>query len=412
MKIGDFARQFNISTHAVRYYINFGLLVPTSRNNQFVFDAEDINDMEEIIKLKQFHFSIKEIHNILSLKRFSNFSNTNDANDYINLLISKKAELFSEQHAINKSIEGINKEIDNVSKKITKHTIKTGLPLSVMQFLYCPYCQKPLNFNDVVIENQQILEGNLNCACGYSADIREGILYTKDSQVSPYDYPDLERKCYKDLTPTTISLLQKSYKWILSQLGRIDLKNKLILESHLNAFCFLYTHFEILDKDAIYILVDSFPEIISMYKEKIDSLGLDLNVLYIVNCSSKYPLKHGCLDVHLDYFSTNEYSLFHEDSNLTTEIIPYFGENSHFIGTFFFLKKNSQSFFELKKQFPQVPNDSYLQPVFKKDMQELPIVLADEEFNGFAIDAGNNQPFPLRCKGEKLGLYSFNYTKI
>lgn len=27
MKIGDFARQFNVSTHAVRYYINMGLLV-------------------------------------------------------------------------------------------------------------------------------------------------------------------------------------------------------------------------------------------------------------------------------------------------------------------------------------------------------------------------------------------------
>lgn len=412
MKIGDFAKQFNISTHAVRYYINTGLLVPTSRNNQYVFDADDIVDMEEIIKLKQLHFSIKETHNILSLKRISNFSNTSDANDYIDVLTAKKTELLSEQYAIIKAIESINSEIDSVSRHVTKKTKKTGVPLSVMQYLYCPYCQKPLNFSDVIIEDQQILEGKLNCNCSYSADIIEGILYTKDSCVSPYDYPDLERRGYKDLTPANISLLQKSYKWIISRLNKIDLANKLVLESHLNAFCFLYTHFDLLEKNATYILVDSFPEIVNMYKDKIDSLNPGQNILYMVNCSSKYPLKHGCLDVHLDYFASNEYSLFHEDSNLTETIMPYFADNSHIIGTFFFLKRNSQSLNEVRKRFPQTPPDSFQHPPFKKSLQELPLILIDEEFNGFAIDTGNHQPFPLFTEGDKLGLYSFDCTKI
>lgn len=411
MKIGDFARHFNISTHAVRYYINIGLLVPTSRNNQFVFDANDMEDMEEILKLKQLYFSIKEIHNILSLKRISNFSNTSDANDYIDVLSQKKSQLLLEQENITRAVDSLHKEMDFVSRRVTKQLFKGGVPISVMQYFYCPFCQKPLDFSNVKIENQQILEGDLSCSCGYSADIRDGVVLTYDSDVSTYDYPDLERKCYKDLTPTTISLLQKSYKWLVNHLNGINLSGKLILESHLNAFCFLYTHFDILDKNAIYVLVDCFPEIINMYKEKIDSLNLGLNILYMVNSSSKYPLKHGCLDVHLDYFSTNEYSLFHENCNLTSTIMPYFGEKSHFLGTFFFLKKNSQSFVELKKRFPQMPNDAFLQPVFKKSIQDLPLSMLDEEYTGFAVNTGNNQPFPLSVKGEKLGLYSFYYTR-
>ncbi len=412
MKIGDFARQFNVSTHAVRYYINMGLLVPRSRNKQFLFDENDIRDMEEISKLKQFQFSIKEIHHILSLKRISNFSNIEDANDYIQVLKRKKEEILTEQDNLDKAVESINKEVSAVGRKITRKPDKSGVPLSVMQYLYCPYCQKPFNFTDVKIENQQILSGNLLCSCGYKADIKDGIIMTYDSAISPYDYPDLERKCYKDLTPTTVSLLQKSYKWLVNHLDGINLSGKLILESHINAFCFLYTNFENLDKKAVYILVDCFPEIITMYKEKIESLNLGLNVVYIVNSSSRYPLKYGCLDIHLDYFSTNEYSLFHENDNLNSVIMPYFGENSRFLGTFFFMKKNSQSLVELKKRFPQVPDDAFSQPVFKKEIQELPLAMVDEEYTGFAVNDGSNQPFPLSVKGEKLGLYSFCYARI
>lgn len=411
MKIGDFAKQFQISAHAVRYYINLGLLVPTSRNSQFVFDENDVYDMQEILKLKKMRFSIKEIHHILSLKRISNFSNTNDANDYIEVLKNKKKELLNEQIALKESIDDVNGEIRASQHKANHAVSKSGVPISVMQYLYCPYCQKSLNFSNVFIDNQQILKGDLTCDCNYTATIKDGVLITGDSEISPYDYPDLERKCYKDLTPVTVSLFQKSYKWIISRLSTINCTGKLILESHVNAFCFLYTNFEQLDKDAIYVIVDNFPEILCMYKEKIDSLSLGLNVLYIVNSSSKYPLKHGCLDIHLDYFSTNEYSLFHENRHLSPDILPYFKDKSYFLGTFFFLDANAKSLVNLRKDFPQTSKDAFNQVKFKEQIESLPFTLIGEEFTGFAVNSGNNHPFPLSVKGEKIGLYSFYYTR-
>ena len=71
MKIGQVSRRYGISRDNLYYYINYGLLVPPRRNNQYVFDDDTLQDLEWILELKNMEYSLAEIHRILSLRRIS-----------------------------------------------------------------------------------------------------------------------------------------------------------------------------------------------------------------------------------------------------------------------------------------------------------------------------------------------------
>lgn len=72
MKIGEFGRSFDLTPETVRYYINEGLIVPNVKNARYDFSEKDCADMELLIKLKSFRFTLKDIDKLLALKRLSN----------------------------------------------------------------------------------------------------------------------------------------------------------------------------------------------------------------------------------------------------------------------------------------------------------------------------------------------------
>lgn len=86
MKIGEFSEHFNLPFETVRYYINKGLLIPHVKNDRYSFAPKDIKDIELILKLKSFRFSLHDIHRIISLKRLSNLDNPNELNDYLSIM--------------------------------------------------------------------------------------------------------------------------------------------------------------------------------------------------------------------------------------------------------------------------------------------------------------------------------------
>lgn len=291
MKISQLAQKFNLSTNTIRYYINIGLLIPASKNKQYTFNAQNVIDLEWILKLKKFRFSINDIHEIISLIRVTNLASKEDVTDYLRFLEKQKNQLLSEEQCLQNSILHLQEEIENVSSIISETTSSTGVPLLFLPYLYCPHCDIPLILENALIKSEQILNGNLSCTCGYQAEIKKGIIITEGRNISQYDYPDLERKFYKDLPAPLVSLFQKSYNWMYQQLKKIDLTEKIILENHINAYFFLYTHFDMIDKNALFIIIDKFPEMVYLYKDLIDHLGLDLKILYIADSSCNYPIK-------------------------------------------------------------------------------------------------------------------------
>jgi len=410
MKISQLARKFNLSTNTIRYYINIGLLIPESKNKQYTFNAQNVTDLEWIQKLKKFHFPINEIHKIISLIRITNLVSKEDITDYLHFLEKQKNKLILEERRLQNAIISLQNEIKNVGSSISKNKSKTGVPLVFLQYLYCPNCNIPLSLEDALIKSEQILNGKLFCNCGYSALIKNGIVITEGRNISQFDYPDLERKFYKDLPAPLVSLFQKSYNWMFQRINKLNLDRKIILEDHINAYFFLYTHLDKIDKNALYIIVDKFPEMVYLYKDLIDHLGLNLNILYISDSSFKYPIKKHSVDVYIDYFSSNEYAIFNH-GQLIERIKIYFHSDTSFIGTYFSFDHNSNSVKNLKQEYPETWEYNVNQSFFRNYILSQQYKFIDESNIGYVIDSGNNQAFTFHEKGERLMLYSYFFKQ-
>jgi len=407
MKIGEFSQHFNLAPETIRYYINKGLLVPVTKNDRYNFCKRDIEDMELLLKLKSFRFSIIDIHKILSLKRLSNLDSSEELHDYINILKAQKKMLLSEKAQLQKLINDLQQEISTTSGKHTGDIRrKSGVPLTFLPYLACPHCQGNLSISNCNIERDQIISGGLNCACGYKANIQNGILIGQPGKISIYDGPDVKRDCYRMMGPSLISLMQKAYNWMLERLQKCDTKGKLILEDFINNYCFCHSNLEYMDKDAYYILTDKYPEIVAVYKNLIDKLNLDLQVLYIAAGSHLLPLKNNCIDIYLDFDANNEYAIFHNGYSVDA-LTRYFHQDSYAIGAFFFFKPGGPTIQELHRQYPEAWEKCLDITHFRKYLQEVWKNTLDLENIGYVINSGEDESFSYHIHHEKLGLSTY-----
>ncbi|MDD2568517.1 MAG: MerR family transcriptional regulator, partial [Clostridia bacterium] len=178
MKISQLAKKFNLPTNTIRYYMSIGLLVPSSKTKQYDFSERDVKDLALILKLKNFLFSINQIQQILSLSRISNFEDKGDVKDYIKLLEEQKDFLLQQKNNITETIKNIEQEIKDSANIANKPDNISGVHLNFLEYLYCPHCNKPLDLDDASIQKQQVISGKLNCSCGYSANIKNGVVIT------------------------------------------------------------------------------------------------------------------------------------------------------------------------------------------------------------------------------------------
>lgn len=77
----------------------------------------------------------------------------------------------------------------------------TGVPLEAEPLLVCPHCGGWFAIRRAELQGSALMSGELQCACGYHAAIREGILCTDNCYTGLYDQPDLRRELYHDTGP-------------------------------------------------------------------------------------------------------------------------------------------------------------------------------------------------------------------
>ena len=65
--IGDLAREFNVTTRAIRFYEDEGLLSPRREGQSRVYSARDRVHLKMILRGKRLGFSLRETREILSL---------------------------------------------------------------------------------------------------------------------------------------------------------------------------------------------------------------------------------------------------------------------------------------------------------------------------------------------------------
>lgn len=403
MRIGQVSKKYNISIDNLYYYINYGLLVPQRPSSQYVFDAQTIKDLEMVLELKEMNFTLKEIHKILSLYRISGLAVPQDIEDLKKIYGAKLHGLRLEQQRAEKNIVNLEQKIAQLSAMLPDEQPSTGLPITMLDYLCCPCCGNSFSMENVRMDLKYIFSGDLQCECGYRAAIDDGILLTPNKNQDLYDTPDLERKLYKDLPPSLISLFQRSYNWMVSKLERMELAGKVVLETYINAWFFLHNHQHHMDPAGKYIVIDKYPEMLRMYKGLMEQQGYGLDILFIADSSTNFPLRQGCVDLNIDYFAVNEHNFYH-NSFLYDELEPYLKKDAQMLGTYFYFENGKKSMENLLREYPTASMDNFDLSCF---LQHMNSKIIEQEDLGYSTSSGANIGFSFHHEGERMYLRSY-----
>lgn len=406
MRIGKVSELYHISVDNLYYYIHYGLLVPPRPKGQYVFDSHTLKDLEWILELKDLDFSLREIHILLSLKRISGFADSQDLEELKAMYAGKRDFCIQELEKKKKIIEKLNEKIEALEKLQPSAAAKTGVPISMLSLLCCPRCQGSLALTDVEMDQRFLYHGNLECTCGYHAEINHGILMTPNKNTNLQDTPDITRELYKELPPDLISMFQRSYNQMLKQMADTGLHQKVIAETYINAWFFMHNHLEYLPADSRYLVIDKYPETLLMYKHLIEKQRPDLDILYLADSSTAFPLKPDTIDIHLDFFAANEHNFYH-NTFLYEKLNPYLKSNARLIGTYFYFEHAPKSMKLLLSQYPECSSANFNLDYFHNSLKNAGFVLLAEEDCGYTTDSGNNLGFGFHVKGEKMHLLPY-----
>ena len=411
MKIGEFSRAAGVSIPTVRYYIQKGLLIPERDVAQYEFSELDAEVMRRILRFKRWGFSLEEIHKLLSIQRFSTGPEPEDKNDYLVMLMRRKEKLQTRCGELREYIDEIGREIQWEQDKGHRRKV-TGVPIQALKLLCCPHCRSELQISQADMDSRHIFQGGLRCQCGYKAEIRNGIIYSGQLQdTEDIDKADMDRSLYRSCPSELVSLIQKSYNWVTWKVRDCLIPGgKVVMETHMNSFFYLYKHLGQLNSMSpgnLYIVQDKFSEIVELYKGYLDQSDVDLDILYIVSPDTKrFPIKACCVDLLIDYNSTNEFGIFSHKYYLK-EMREYLKPSSRVVGTYFYFDPGSMSLKNLNASYPGNAPENYTLDYFGKNTFGTYRVLT-QELAGISQDSGTGITFIFHKTGEKL--YLLNYV--
>lgn len=406
MRIGQVSEKYGISVDNLYYYIQYGLLVPPRPKSQYVFDEKTLEDLELVLELKGLDFSLNEIHKVLSLYRVSGLADAQDCRELREMFQEKQKACIQEKERLEAVIGRLSGKIQELSRRQGRQKERIGLPIRMLDLLCCPLCGGSLQISRVDMDLEYLYDGELSCPCGHQARVSEGILLTGNREQSLFDKPDTERELYKDLPPALLSLFERSYNWMGDRLKKMDLDGRVVMETYVNAWCFMHNHLHWLPPKGRYILVDKYPETLRMYKKIIEEQGFGLDILYIADSSTRLPLKEKCVDLHLDFFATNEHHFYHH-SFLYDEIERFMAADARLLGTYFYFENGKKSVEELLAQYPEAYRENFDRDRFLERLKKSGFLLKECEDCGSTQDSGLNLGFSFHIKGEEMHLLPY-----
>ncbi len=413
MKISEFARKYNAEISTVRYYINSGLLFPKVRNKQYRFDERCETDMNIIVQLKDYGFSISEIRSILYLIHLTNLTALDDVSDFIQILEEKETELHTELKSLQKTHNDLLSFIDSLKGRLEKESISApgkGMPLSMLPLLCCPDCGQTLQLQKADIADGRIINGEAECICGYHATIRDGILITETGTINSLDIPYLNRGIFKLLPDSWVSMFRLSFDKMDDALKSSGTAGKVVLENQLNCFSFLFSRINELDPTGMYILADPHPEIVRRFKKMIERQNPNLNILYIVDKTCRYPIRKSCIDIFIDTCSINDYGAFNADKNLIEAMQPYLKPDAELIGTYLYCHPYSPTHKNLLARHPDCAKNNYQISYFQSLIKQSKAERIEEKDVGSVDEwCGDNPCFFFHIDKDPVHFHFYHY---
>lgn len=321
MKINEFSNKYNVSYDTIRYYMQLNLIIPEKNGGHYFFNQECEREMKEILQLKEMDFSLQEIKKIFNFKRIGKLSSYQQTDYYQSLYKEKMQDIKEKISKLTKAKDELEEKIaDFTARNNDNSRITIGIDLTALSLFSCPHCKHDLSLTADKVEANQVIEGSLNCDCGESLQIKEGILYANnlDKNIEQIEINHIENYI-KGTNPDYIDESYQTLEWMQRQLEFEKLSGKVIMEPGSGYGHFLRQIYNRLPNDAIYICVDNNPQINQYLKHLLEMTGKKVKVIFISTDLPELPLKENIVDLLIDFSGTSCFSF--ENKGFLPELI-------------------------------------------------------------------------------------------
>jgi len=372
MKIGAFANAVDMSIMTIRFYMEEKLLHPQKHGSLWDFSEQDLSDMAYIQKMRSCGFSIKTMRQLMELRR----NGISDPFRKKRILEEEYTRLLAEQRSLAAALELLKTAVTSIDAP--PENVRCGsIPFSLLKLIACPYCGCGLDWENAVIRENALCSGHGFCKCGFTADIEDGILIAHNREDTLIRIVDSDRQTLKKRRPQDVSCIEKYYVWLLEQLKEQDLNDRVIFEDVINAICFCSRAVTELPGNPAFILCDTDIRVVRYYARNMRLLKPDCKLLMIVDDGVHHPLKKNCIDIVLDYCSSEIHQAYGYPS-IATVIAPYVRENAFLLGRFSRMTRRKLPLALTKPDHGYGDEIRYNLDVFLKDLKEHNILLLSE----------------------------------
>ena len=404
MKIGTFARKFNMNSSAVRFYIQNGLLVPERKNGQYEFGRDCILDMENILKYKNYRFSLEEIQLLFFLEKTSRFQDRVVLEVCADMLKNKRKELIGERDHLNGCIEDLAAEIDNLPCFPEAEPSPASVPFSFIPYLYCPRCQTPLQLDAASLSGGRLHRGDLWCDCGYRAVIDDGIILcesaSEDTPFKAFENVESVVSMAQQFSPGYRMLFEKANLWMYNRIEEAAQMPGHILAGPFT-LNFLLKYIENLDPANTFIVADPSKKRIEKLRTYLSDLSC--SVVYIAAEPRDLPVKHASVDVYMVNY------MFTYDRFPASDIAPLLKGRSLVAGIFVSYASAPKSIANFKKIHPGFSPEKMTLRGLKREWASAGVSVTGEKSIG--MTTGSEQHFTLQTAGEQVEVIAYAAKK-
>ncbi len=412
MKTGQFANKYDLTSNGIRYYIEQGLLTPKKKGAQYDFDEECVEQMEKIQQLKKMHFTLGEISRVFHVNYLIQHTLNSKARRKYNRIFYSKIE---ELKMIIESLQGCIDDLEQslLAVEDVENDVICGLPVSRISMLRCPRCDRDLDFNDTVIRSGRIVSGNVQCRCGYSLEISDGILidHEEEPRQMNIEWSNL-LNLLSEYSTEYINLEAKSYYYLKTELLK-ELRTKdpqafkgVVFTTGGYAGDFICKYHEMFHPDSVLIVADQSIDVLSYIKEKLGRLNELYDIIYICDNAFDLPLKKGIIDFFLDDYSSSEFIFYNPEYPLQ-KIYPLLKDRAICAGVFTYYSHSAKTLATIKKEYAHAHIPLFYLDTFKRHLKANGIEIRSEKNIGQTNDPGIGAAFDYHAEGDALHFHTY-----
>lgn len=401
MKIGKFSEINKLSIDTIRHYMNLDLILPSKNGTQYEFDEACQKDLEDILIFKSMGFELKEIKSIFYYKRLASLTQYEENEYYKEIFENKYEEIDSEIELLLKNRAVLDEKISEISSKSTMAKRKIGIDIKVISNLCCVKCREELSLVDGIIENNQVINGNLKCDCGEEYIIDDGILIVGNSKEATEEISYTRIIDYINNTSQVyLDTMYKGHELLYKNINLKEYGNRTILELGSGLGFSIRMMYKDIPTTSTYIAVDHNINAHRFLKSTLERAEEKKNIVFICSDFLNIPIKDNRIDVLLDFSGSSNYGFNHENF-LLNSLDTYTKEKSELIGSYIIFKnfnKNS----DIKECYRKNFNKSFI----KDRINSLGYKKSNEIVSDLVDEGGIYEPYFQ--KGESIYFYIFH----